>query len=94
MRIGIVGIGYADGYPWSELSSSVMLDGKKAAVIGRVSMDMIAIDLSNFKTQLTGKEVTIWGGQLPIEQVADDLKLIPYTLTCGITKRVKYYAIQ
>jgi alanine racemase len=94
MRIGIVGIGYADGYPWSERSSYVMLDGKKAAVIGRVSMDMIAIDLSNFKTQLTGKEVTIWGGQLPIEQIAEDLKLIPYTLACGITKRVKFHAIQ
>ena len=93
MRIGIVGIGYADGYPWSERHSSVMLDDVKAAVIGRVSMDMIAIDLSAFEQNLTGKEVTIWGHNLPIEAVADDLKLIPYTLSCGITKRVKFHAI-
>ncbi len=71
-----------------------MLDGIKIPVIGRVSMDMIAIDISAFEQKLTGKEVTIWGHDLPIEAVADDLKLIPYTLTCGITKRVKFYAIQ
>ncbi len=94
MQIGVVGIGYADGYPWSERSSSVMLDGIKTPVIGRVSMDMIAIDISVFEQKLIGKEVTIWGHDLPIEAVADDLKLIPYTLTCGITKRVKFYAIQ
>ncbi len=94
MRIGIVGIGYADGYPWSEHGSSVLLDGLKAPVIGRVSMDMIAIDITNFDHQMTGKQVTIWGGDLPIESVAEDLKLIPYTLSCGITRRVKFYAIQ
>lgn len=94
MRIAVVGIGYADGYPWSERSSSVLLNDLKVAVIGRVSMDMIAIDVSAFTQNLTGKEVTIWGEGLPIETVADDLKLIPYTLTCGITRRVKFYAIQ
>lgn len=94
MRIGVVGIGYADGYPWSERSSSVMINGLRAAVIGRISMDMIAIDLSSFEQNLTGKEVTIWGENLPIETVADDLKLIPYTLSCGITKRVKFDVIQ
>ena len=94
MRIGIVGIGYADGYPWSEHNSSVLLNGIKTAVIGRVSMDMIAIDISAFEQNLTGQDVTIWGEGLPIEAVADDLKLIPYTLSCGITKRVKFYAIQ
>lgn len=94
MRIGVVGIGYADGYPWSERNSSVMLYGLKTAVIGRISMDMIAIDISAFEQNLTGKDVTIWGEDLPIEAVADDLKLIPYTLGCGITKRVKFYAIQ
>lgn len=94
MRIGIVGIGYADGYPWSELTSSVLVDGKKVAVLGRVSMDMIAIDISQFDQAMTGLEVTMWGGDLPIELVANDLKLIPYALTCGITSRVKFYDIQ
>lgn len=94
MRIGIVGIGYADGYPWSEHNSWVWIAGEMVAVIGRVSMDMIAIDLSKFKHNMTGEEVTIWGPDLPIEQVASDLKLIPYALTCGITKRVEFYDIQ
>lgn len=94
MRIGVVGIGYADGYPWSERNSSVLLYGIKTAVLGRVSMDMIAIDISPFEQNLTGKDVMIWGEGLPIEAVAEDLKLIPYTLSCGITKRVKFYAIQ
>ncbi len=94
MRVGVVGIGYADGYPWSERNSSVLLYDIKTAVLGRVSMDMIAIDITAFDQNLTGKDVTIWGEGLPIESVAEDLKLIPYTLSCGITKRVKFYAIQ
>ncbi len=91
MRIGIVGIGYADGYPWSNSNSVVMLDKQRIDVLGRVSMDMIAIDVSDFNQALTGIEVTIWGNQLPIEQVASDLKLIPYALVCGITSRVEFY---
>ncbi len=94
MQIGIVGIGYADGYPWSEHSSYVSVSGQKVRVLGRVSMDMIAIDLSAFDADMVGESVTIWGDELPIEQVARDLKLIPYSLTCGITKRVKYHEIQ
>ncbi len=91
MRIGIVGIGYADGYPWSELSSSVVVKNSKVSVLGRVSMDMIAIDISQFDEAMTGVEVSMWGELLPIEQVAQDLKLIPYALTCGITDRVKFH---
>ncbi len=94
MRIGIVGIGYADGYPWSEHSSRVVVDGQTVNVLGRVSMDMIAIDLTGFEQEMTGSEVVIWGDELPIERVASDLKMIPYALTCGITKRVKFYDIQ
>ncbi|MGJ8664572.1 MAG: alanine racemase, partial [Marinicella sp.] len=93
MRIGIVGIGYADGYPWSEFSSKVWIEDKLVQVLGRVSMDMIAVDLSQFKDNMTGNEVTIWGPNLPVEAVAQDLKLIPYALICGITKRVKFYDI-
>lgn len=94
MRIGIVGIGYADGYPWSERNSTVVINNKSVQVLGRVSMDMIAIDISQFEQPMTGQEVTMWGGNQPIEQVAKDLKLIPYALTCGITNRVKFYDIQ
>ncbi|MCX7553411.1 alanine racemase [Marinicella sp. S1101] len=94
MRIAIVGIGYADGYPWSHLSSSVLIKNQLVAVLGRVSMDMIAIDVSKFNEPLTGEEVTIWGEGLPVEQVASDLEMIPYALVCGVTQRVKYYVNQ
>jgi len=93
-RIAVLGIGYADGYPWSEHSSFVLIDGIKAPVIGRVSMDMMTIDVSDFKGSLTGKEVTVWGGDLPAESVASDLNLIPYSLVCGIKNRVKKNVVQ
>ncbi|TDR17450.1 alanine racemase [Marinicella litoralis] len=94
MRIGIVGMGYADGYPWTEKQSHVMVQGHKAKIIGRVSMDMMAIDLTDLSHVLTGFDVEAWGENWPIEAVADELGLIPYTLTCGITKRVKFNDIQ
>ena len=94
MRVGIIGMGYGDGYPWSRLSSQVLFKGKLVAVVGRISMDMMAIDLTGFEGDLTGEVVTIWGDGLPAEQVAKDLELIPYTLTCGVTNRVKIDVIQ
>jgi alanine racemase len=94
MRIGIVGIGYADGYPWTRKQSHVVVNNCKIPVIGRVSMDMMAVDLTAVESVLTGHDVEIWGAQMPIEAVAAELDLIPYVLTCGITKRVKFYDIQ
>ena len=94
MRVGIIGLGYGDGYPWSNHSSQVLFKGQLVPVVGRISMDMMAIDLSDFGGDLTGEKVTIWGDGLPAEQVAKDLGLIPYTLTCGITNRVKIDIIQ
>jgi alanine racemase len=91
MSLGIVGMGYADGYPWSSRHSQVVIRGHYAPVIGRVSMDMLAIDLSVVKQPLIGEPVEIWGDQQPVEQVAQDLHTIPYTLVCGITGRVKFY---
>jgi len=94
MRIGIVGMGYADGYPWSEKQSHVMVGGHKAHIIGRVSMDMMAIDLTDLPQVTTGFSIEAWGENWPIEAVADELGLIPYTLPCGITKRVKFTHVQ
>ncbi len=94
MRIGIVGMGYADGYPWSEKQSHVMVTGQKASIIGRVSMDMMAIDLTELPAVETGFTVEAWGENWPIEAVAKELGLIPYTLTGGITKRVYFNDIQ
>jgi alanine racemase len=94
MKIGIVGIGYADGYPWTERQSQVMIHDTLVPVIGRVSMDMLAINLQDMPAARTGDRVLLWGHGLPIEQVAADMQLIPYTLPCGITKRVNFHVIQ
>lgn len=93
MPVGIVGMGYADGYPWSPYHSHVVIRGHHAAVIGRISMDMLAIDLSAVEQPQIGEPVQIWGAEQPVEQVAKDLHTIPYTLVCGITGRVKFHVV-
>ncbi|MCB1584528.1 MAG: alanine racemase [Xanthomonadales bacterium] len=94
MRIGIVGIGYADGYPWTDRPGHVMIDGVKASIVGRVSMDMLAIDLTAMQNIQAGHRVELWGENWSIEHVANEMGLIPYTLSCGITKRVKFEIYQ
>lgn len=93
LPVGIVGMGYADGYPWSNHQSRVVIRGQFAPVIGRVSMDMLAVDLSTVTVPQIGERVEIWGDQQPVEQVAEDLQTIPYTLVCGITGRVKFHVV-
>ena len=95
MRLGIVGIGYADGYPWTQAKNlSVMLGQTACAVIGRVSMDMLAIDLSQIQKTEPGADVQLWGDCLSVESLAETLDVIPYALICGITKRVKFHVIE
>ena len=95
MQIAIIGIGYGDGYPWSlDESASVMLGKQQARIVGRVSMDMMAIDITGINNVGTGDSVLIWGensnGSLPLETVASNAKTIPYVLLCQITSRVHY----
>lgn len=95
MRLAIVGIGYADGYPWSQSQSThVMLNGLPCPVVGRVSMDMLAIDVSAQPDTDPGDVVQLWGDGLSVELLAKQLNVIPYALVCGITKRVKFDVIQ
>lgn len=89
--VGIVSIGYGDGYS-RHLSGvgQVLLNGKHAQVLGRVSMDMICIDLDNRAEVNIGDEVVLWGDeQLPVEQVAKQANTIPYELMCQVSGRVK-----
>ena len=93
--IAIIGIGYGDGYPWSlSKKAYVLLNNKKATILGRVSMDMMAIDITEIDNVNFGDSVLIWGessvGRLPIETVASNAFTIPYVLLCQITSRVKY----
>jgi len=89
--VGIVSIGYGDGYS-RQLSNvgKVVVNDKIVAVLGRVSMDMIAIDLSDIDKASVGNEVLLWGSDiLPIENIAQQAKTIPYELLCQVSERVK-----
>lgn len=91
LRMAVVGIGYADGYPWRPNSTAHALIGEhKCPLVGRVSMDMLAVDVSAVEDCAVGDEVILWGPELPTDAVAAELQLIPYVLTCGITRRVKF----
>lgn len=90
-RVGIVSIGYGDGYS-RQLSNvgKVVINDKIVAVLGRVSMDLIAVDLSNIDKASLGDEVLLWGSDiLAVEDVAQQAKTIPYELLCQVSERVK-----
>jgi alanine racemase len=90
MRIGVAGIGYGDGYPRSAANGTPLLvNGRRASLAGRVSMDMITIDLRGHDDAREGDTVTLWGSGLAVEEVARHANAIPYELVCGITSRVQ-----
>jgi alanine racemase len=89
-RLAVAAVGYGDGYPRSLASGSpVLVNGERAPLAGRVSMDMIGIDVSDLNSapQL-GDPVTLWGEGLPVEEIAVWADTIPYELLCGISQRV------
>ncbi len=95
MSVGVVAIGYGDGYPRHATSGTpVLVNGLKTQLLGRVSMDMISIDLRPLATKNTkikiGDSVTLWGKGLAVEEVAQFSTTIGYELLCSISKRVKY----
>jgi alanine racemase len=89
-RLAIAAIGYGDGYPRSASSGTpVLVNGEHAALAGRVSMDMIAIDVTDVqRPPKVGDPVVLWGEGLPVEEVAIWAETIPYTLLCNISRRV------
>jgi alanine racemase len=90
MPIGIAAIGYGDGYPFRAPSGTpVLVNGIMCALVGRVSMDMLAIDLRACARAKIGDQVTLWGDELPIETVAAFAQEIPYTLLTGLQNRVR-----
>ena len=91
-RIGVVAIGYGDGYPRHNKSArSVLLNGQRVSLVGRVSMDMITIDLSAQPEAAVGDVCQLWGEGLSVEEVAESADTIAYTLVCGVARRVKMY---
>ena len=91
MAIGIAAAGYGDGYPRHAPSGTpVLVDGRPATVVGRVSMDLMAIDLRGHPGARPGDPVTLWGEGLPVETVAEPAGTIGYELTCSVTRRVRF----
>lgn len=87
--IGIVAIGYGDGYPWhAKNGTPVLVNGKRVPLVGRVSMDMLAVDLTSLHNVKVGDLVVLWGPDLPVEEVATHAQTIPYELFCRLTERV------
>ncbi len=94
MRIGIAACGYADGYPRHCASGTpVLVDGVRSITVGRVSMDMLTVDLGALPDAGIGSEVTLWGrgpagSVLPIDEVAAAAGTIGYELMCAVAARV------
>ncbi|MDM8348489.1 alanine racemase [Pseudomonas sp. sp1636] len=88
-RIGTVSCGYADGYPRHAPSGTPLLvRGQRVALAGRVSMDMLAVDLTDLPAAQVGDEVQLWGAQLPVDEVARAAGTIGYELLSKVTQRV------
>lgn len=91
MPIGVAAIGYGDGYPRSAPSGTpVLVNGRRAPTVGRVSMDLLAIDLRALPDARVGDPVVLWGRGLPVEEIAAAAGTIGYELACGITRRVRF----
>ncbi len=94
IRIGVVACGYADGYPRICLTGTpVLVDGVRTRTVGRVSMDMITVDLTPVPQAAMGSVVTLWGqaangAVLPIDEVAVCALTVGYELMCGLAPRV------
>jgi alanine racemase len=89
MRIGVVACGYADGYPRvAPEGTPVIVDGVRTRVVGRVSMDMLTVDLTPVPTANVGSRVELWGTSLPIDDVAQACGTIGYELMCAVAPRV------
>lgn len=88
-RLGVIAIGYGDGYPRSAPSGTpVWLNGREVSIVGRVSMDMISIDLGPESTDKVGDEALMWGAELPVERVAACTGISAYELITNLTSRV------
>ena len=89
MRVGIVACGYADGYPrHANTGTPIRVAGTLTRTLGRVSMDMLHVDLTNVPSAHVGSPVTLWGVGLPAEQVAAAAGTIAYELVTALSARV------
>ncbi|WP_445083923.1 alanine racemase [Candidatus Vondammii sp. HM_W22] len=91
MPVGVVAVGYGDGYPrHAPAGTPVLLNGRRVPLVGRVSMDMITVDLRNQPEAKIGDPIVLWGAGLPVEEIAGLTGTISYELFCGVTGRVEF----
>jgi alanine racemase len=89
-RVGVVACGYADGYPRiAATGTPVAVDGRMTRLIGRVSMDMLTVDLTDLPEARLGSRVELWGDQVPVSEVASRAGTIAYELLCNV-KRARF----
>ena len=90
-RIGVVACGYADGYPrLAPNGTPVLVCGKKVRIAGRVSMDMITVDITDVPEAGVGSPVVLWGEGLPVDDVASAASTVGYELLCAVAPRVPF----
>jgi alanine racemase len=88
-RVGVVACGYADGYPrHAPAGTPVLVCGRKAKLAGRVSMDLITVDLSDVPEARIGSPVVLWGEGMPVDDVAAAASTVGYELLCALAPRV------
>ena len=91
MPVGVAAVGYADGYHRAlPTGTPVLVHGQRVPLVGRVSMDMITIDLRAVPQAQVGDPVTLWGAGLPVEEIAARAGTVAYELLCGLTQRVRF----
>lgn len=89
IRIGIVACGYADGYPrHAPTGTPILVEGRRTRTVGRVSMDMIMVDLTGIPAAGIGSPVVLWGEGLPVDDVAAAAGTVSYELLCALAQRV------
>ncbi|MBA6420302.1 alanine racemase [Pseudomonas neustonica] len=91
-RVGVVAMGYADGYPrHAKDGTPVLVDGQRSRLIGRVSMDMLTVDLTDLPNSGLGSPVRLWGNGLNASEVAAWADSIPYQLFCNLNRVPRGY---
>ncbi|MGI9282946.1 MAG: alanine racemase [Endozoicomonas sp.] len=93
-RLGVIAIGYADGYPLAPNGTPVVVNGQSVPLTGRVSMDMLTVDLSEIEGVNVGDPALLWGKGLPVNEIARHAGTIPYQLLCNLNRVPVSYSQQ
>ena len=93
MRIGVVAMGYADGYPrHAPTGTPVLVAGQRSQLLGRVSMDMLCIDLTDVPEAGLGSTVELWGKNILASELAEKAETIPYQIFCNLKRVPRLYS--